>query len=406
MAKSADIIFFSVFLSEFVLKVLDNGFYEHKRAYFRVSWNILDFVILIFQLMDVVGLRGLATLRLMRVLRPLRLLNKIKSLQLLLLAMQACAVDMFNVLLLWMFVFIVFGVLGMNLFSGKLYSCNDGDFVGPPLNPFETEGSNVGWRENCVGFYFTTENESGDSYVSASMPTAILKPRVWSNPTDSPSGLSFNFDNFAMALQTIFEVSTFEMWSSVVFACTAVTNINQQPITKNAALNVLYFHAWLILSCFFVLQLVIGVLVDAINQKSGKALYTALQRNWVQMELRLQRLKPLAPVALPTSHFRERIWRHVNHPVFQNAITVVIILNIMIMTTESYDQSPWWRAVVNSTNWFFIGVYLLEILLKLVAYGHHFFYDPWNNFDFTVVVASIAESSVGQGAGLQVSHAF
>jgi hypothetical protein len=28
---------------------------------------------------------------------------------------------------------------------------------------------------------------------------------------------------------------------------------------------------------------VIGVLVDSINQKSGKALYTSLQRNWVQV---------------------------------------------------------------------------------------------------------------------------
>lgn len=65
----------------------------------------------------------------------------------------------------------------------------------------------------------------------------------------------------------------------------------------------------MVLSCFFVLQLVIGVLVDAINQKSGKALYTALQRNWVQMEIKLTALKPLAPLNIPKSQFRNKVSR-------------------------------------------------------------------------------------------------
>lgn len=98
----ADYTFFACFFTEFVLKILDHGvFWESKRAYFKSTWNILDFIILAFQLIDFIGPQGLKFLRIMRVLRPLRLLNKIKSLQLLIVAVQACAVDMFNVLLLW-----------------------------------------------------------------------------------------------------------------------------------------------------------------------------------------------------------------------------------------------------------------------------------------------------------------
>ena len=98
---------------------------------------------------------------------------------------------MFNVLFLWLFMCLIFAICGINLFAGKLYACNDGDFVGAPLNPNEQEGSAVGWRENCVGNYLTEENESGSSYVADWMPTPIMKPRVWSNPSDGASGLGW-----------------------------------------------------------------------------------------------------------------------------------------------------------------------------------------------------------------------
>ena len=400
--RKADIIFFSIFLFEFVLKLVDNGVYwESKSAYFRTSWNLLDFLILLFQALDVSGQSGLGTLRIMRVLRPLRLLNKIQSLQLLLLAIRSCALDMMNVFLLWMFAFILFGVLGMSIFSGKLYACNDEGFVGPPMNPLEAAGSAIGWRENCVGNFWTSTNDNGEPYVADWSPVHILRPRVWANPTDGPSGLGFNFDNFAISLQSLFEVSTFEQWSDTVYASAAVTSIGQQPVPKASYLNVLFFHAWIVLSCFFVLQLVIGVLVDSINQKSGKALYTSLQRNWVQMEMRLRKLKPLAPLATPESPLRNKVWFLVNYPAFQNAITIVIVINITMLATESYAMADWWRQVTEQTNWVFIVIYMIEIILKLIAYSYYFFYDAWNLFDFIVVVASIVESTVGRGAGLQ-----
>lgn len=178
--------------------------------------------------------------------------------------------------------------------------------------------------------------------------------------------------------------------------------VGQQPIPKNADNNVFYLHAWVILSCFFVLQLVIGVLVDAINQKSGKALYTALQRNWVQMEMKLINLKPLKPVIILKGRVRNRVWAFVNNEQFQNGITVVIILNILFMTTESYGQSQEYVDASIIVNWTFIAIYCFEILLKLVAYLHHFFTDPWNLFDFAVVISSILELTLsGANSGLQ-----
>ena len=407
IARTADICFMSVFALEFLLKLLDRGvFWESKRGYFRVSWNILDFVILVFQVLDIIGLSGFNIIRLFRMLRPLRLLNKIKSLQLLLLAMQACAVDVLNVLLLWLFAFIVFAIFGVSLYSGKLFACNDATFVGGMLNPSEATDSPVGWRENCVGNFFTTGNDDEDSYVSDSMLTGILRPRVWSNPVDSASGLGFNFDSFGSSFQTLFEVSTFEQWASVVFALQATTSIGQQPISKFSSMNVFFLLAWLVLSCFFVLQLVIGVLVDAINQKSGKSLMTALQRNWVQVEEKLYKLKPTARSKEPTSKMQADVWRMVNNPMFQKFITSIISANICLLAAESYDMTQEFKVAVRIIDFFFIGLYLLEIFLKIFAYGPQFFVDRWNLFDFLVVVSSVVEVSAGAGSGLNALRAM
>lgn len=131
----------------------------------------------------------------MRVIRPLRLLNKIKSLQLIIAAIWSSTTDIINILVLWLFAYIAFGVIGMYLFGGKLYKCSDVYFAGPPLNPLEPKGSLIGWRENCIGNNLAFSSSSGEAYVADWSPTAVLKPRVWANPE------GFDFDNFAHACQ-------------------------------------------------------------------------------------------------------------------------------------------------------------------------------------------------------------
>ena len=73
------------------------------------------------------------------------------------------------VVLLLLF-FMVFGILGLNLFSGLFYSCND---------------ATVPNKAACVG-----------TFVGAG---GILKPRVWSNPP-------YSFDSIGEAFLALFEV--------------------------------------------------------------------------------------------------------------------------------------------------------------------------------------------------------
>jgi len=85
LADSLNTGTFVLFVLEMVLKILDKGLaWEHPQAYFRVGWNVLDFIVVVAQALDMMdALSGLKTLRVVRVLRPLRLLNRIKLLQVL-----------------------------------------------------------------------------------------------------------------------------------------------------------------------------------------------------------------------------------------------------------------------------------------------------------------------------------
>jgi hypothetical protein len=120
-----DYAFYGIFLTEFVLKVLDTGIaFEGPDSYFRKGWNWLDFILLAAQSLDLFGVDGMKALRVLRVLRPLRslrVLNKIEKLQLMIMAISQSAADVANVLFIWFFAYLIFGIIGMTLFQVRTY---------------------------------------------------------------------------------------------------------------------------------------------------------------------------------------------------------------------------------------------------------------------------------------------
>jgi hypothetical protein len=40
-------------------------------------------------------------------------------------------------------------------------------------------------------------------------------------------------------------------------------------------------------------------------------------------------------------------------------------------------------------NYVFLAIFTLEAVIKIIALGCSYFKDPWNRFDFVVVIASI-----------------
>ena len=77
--------------------------------------------------------------------------------------------------------------------------------------------------------------------------------------------------------------------------------------------------------------------------------------------------------------------------VFQGIILFVIIFNSIIMGIETIKNlSEGAVNVLATINAVCLWIFILEIIVKLLAYGLEYFKDPWNWFDVVIVGVSMA----------------
>ncbi|CAJ1055770.1 sodium channel protein type 3 subunit alpha-like [Xyrichtys novacula] len=124
VVEAADQVFTFVFLLEMLLKWSALGL----RRYFTDAWCWLDFIILNVSLTcftaDLLGLSGLGTaICSMRALMPLRVLSRFRGLRVVIQTLLRSLPTLLNVVLVSVTVWLVFSILGVNLFAGKFRYC-------------------------------------------------------------------------------------------------------------------------------------------------------------------------------------------------------------------------------------------------------------------------------------------
>lgn len=74
---------------------------------------------------------------------------------------------------------------------------------------------------------------------------------------------------------------------------------------------------------------------------------------------------------------------------FDMIIMLFIGLNMLTMTLDHYQQSDTFSQVLDTLNLIFIVIFSSECMMKIFALRYHYFVEPWNLFDFVVVILSI-----------------
>lgn len=74
---------------------------------------------------------------------------------------------------------------------------------------------------------------------------------------------------------------------------------------------------------------------------------------------------------------------------FDMFIMLFIGLNMLTMTMDHYQQKETFSMVLDYLNMIFIVIFSSECLMKIFALRYHYFTEPWNLFDFVVVILSI-----------------
>ena len=127
LLEKIEYIFLVIFTAECFMKIIAYGLLMHPGAYLRSVWNILDFTIVIIGLLSTalstIMKEGfdVKALRAFRVLRPLRLVSGVPSLQVVLNAIIKAMIPLLHIALLVIFVIVIYAIIGLELFSGKLH---------------------------------------------------------------------------------------------------------------------------------------------------------------------------------------------------------------------------------------------------------------------------------------------
>lgn len=362
----ANYYFTFMFTLEMALKVIAKGLYYGNDAYLSDSWNIMDGALVGFSLFDlllsIVAERSprifaiLRVFRLLRSLRPLRVINRLMGLKLVVQTLLLSLRPIGNIVLICCTFFIIFGILGVQLFKGTFYYCDGPD----PLEIMRT----VRTKQDCLD-----------------------------QPQNRWINRKYNFDNLGQALMALFVLSSKDGWVNIMYTGLDAVGVDMQPRENYNEWRLLYFISFLLLVAFFVLNMFVGVVVENFHRcrKEQELEEKARRAEKRQRKLDKRRRKLREPPYYSNyGKFRLLLHRWVTGGYFDLLIAAVIGFNVVFMSLEHYQMPGELIHLLKVSNYVFTAAFILEAAIKSTALGmRRYLKDRWNQLDVMIVAMSI-----------------
>ncbi|XP_074929335.1 voltage-dependent L-type calcium channel subunit alpha-1D isoform X4 [Chelonoidis abingdonii] len=441
--EKVEYAFLIIFTIETFLKIIAYGLLLHPNAYVRNGWNLLDFVIVVVGLFSVIleqltketeggshsggkpGGFDVKALRAFRVLRPLRLVSGVPSLQVVLNSIIKAMVPLLHIALLVLFVIIIYAIIGLELFIGKMHkSCFlvDSDIL--------------------------VEDDPAPCAFSGNGRQCAINGTECRGGWVGPNGGITNFDNFAFAMLTVFQCITMEGWTDVLYWMNDAMGFE---------LPWVYFVSLVIFGSFFVLNLVLGVLSGEFSKEREKAkargdFQKLREKQQLEEDLKgyldwITQAEDIDPeneeegdeegkrnTSMPTSETesvntenvsgegespaccgslcqtiskskfsrRWRRWNRFNRRKCRAAVKsvsfywlviVLVFLNTLTISSEHYNQPDWLTQIQDIANKVLLALFTCEMLIKMYSLGlQAYFVSLFNRFDCFVVCGGIVET--------------
>jgi hypothetical protein len=410
---STDVAFTVIFFVEMFLKLValggsappdDEKKYMRKDpnptvrlcGYFYDTWNILDAFVAVTSFISLF----VPFLKIFRCLRVLRLVCRVDSVRIVAVTLLEAIPSIVQGTFLAVFVLLVFGILGVQLFKGKLYSCND-----------ET----IHNATSCVGTYLFEEPYNF---------TMVNRTRQWTRNVR-------NYDNIAESVFTLFKLTVGDDWQSIMYEGVDATEVGHEPRRDAHFAMVLYFILFVVTMNFFIMNMIVGILINVFmvkrKQNDGTLLLTPEQAMFIKvkrvMASSMFNHEPEAPFNVlrllcynlvkydGTVVYKggdsgdpplldPTVIKGTEEPsyYFDYFIMLIIVLNMVALSTVYYGMSSTHASVISSLNIIFITIFTFEAIVKIFAYGRKYFEFSWNRFDFIVCVSSLVGLGVNFGS--------
>eukprot|EP01047_Picozoa_sp_COSAG01_P016496 COSAG01_NODE_847_length_13139_cov_35.539647_2_plen_1792_part_00 len=397
------------FIVEMIVKSICNGFLfpaGPTTPYMRKTQNRLNFIALLLLTDTYTDFLGLTDedrqKRLVRGLVPMVALLQHDGINTVVKSFIKSLPGVMTVLMPILFSGMVFSVVGVEYFGGAFKRC-----VCPDT------GEEVHGEMQCNGTLAAPVTTGAD---------CVHRGYSWINPP----GLG-HFDDVASGMMTLWKLATsgyvqlqdiamdvkrttYEVVQDQSGIHTSVTEY--VGVRDNSPLSCWYFVCFHVVFNFFLLNLFIGVMSSSFSVETGKAIITNGQKKWMQAETMLRDFHPVftAEEAFRPEHGRDSfvelrlpLFEIVQHRYFYRWSVSAVFLNVLLLCFEHYPVSDGVDTAIFVLNSLFVLWFLLEFILKLLAFGwSNYFSDGWLTFDAVIVVVSCTLRLGGLPSGMEL----
>ncbi|XP_077591567.1 sodium channel protein type 4 subunit alpha B-like isoform X2 [Stigmatopora nigra] len=359
----AELVFTCVFVVEMLLRFFADGF----KKYFTNAWCWLDFFVVIISLLYTVptfmGNSQMPAVESLRTLRPLRLLSRFEGLKVVTTTLFGAIPSILDVLLSCLTLWLIFSIMGVNLFAGKHFHC---------INSTSEEiisSIEINNKSQCY--------ELMEDY-----------PEIhWTNT-------KINFDNVPNGYLALLQVATFKGWMDLMYAASDSKLVETQPEYEANMYNYLYFVIFIIFGSFITFNFLIGAIIEYLRQQKAKIGGTGLFMTRHQIKcynsikcLSLKGTWRSAP--RPENKIQGLLFDLVTKPCFDMVFMVFACLQVLVLAVETYDQSHQKEEILFWMHFIIIVIFTVECIVKIIALRKHYFSFRWNVFDFVLVILFI-----------------
>ncbi|XP_054475825.1 sodium channel protein type 4 subunit alpha B-like [Anoplopoma fimbria] len=361
--ERADQVFTCFFLIEMILKWIAFGL----KKYFSDAGSWVDFLILQVYLVSLAAdtfgfseVGAFQSLRTFRALGLLRVISRIPGPKVVVQALVRTGPSMFNFLLVSLVLWMVFSIVGVNLFAGKFQYC----FNETSEEIFLSEDVNN--QSDCLFLMFENFTEVR-----------------WKNA-------ELNYDNVLNGFLTLLHLGASSDCSDVMYSAVDTTWVDSQPVYDSNMYMYLYFICFTICN-FFTFNYFIRVIIDNLQRDKSavKPIFMTKEQQEHGRTFTTRLMKPQKLAPRPQNCFQAQLFDLVTNRGFRVVMAVVICLNMVTMMVETDQQSQETDTILYMLHFVFIVIFFTEFILKIIALRKHYFTDGWNILDFVVISVSI-----------------
>ena len=246
-------------------------------------------------------------------------------------------------------------------------------------------------EEECQGEYIV--------FINSDINKPVVKPREWSR-------YPFHYDNVGAGMLNLFVVQTFEGWPQILYTSIDSYAEDEGPEFANRKYVFYFYMIYIIILAFFMINIFVGFVIVTF-QREGEAPYADCgldknQRNCIDYVLTTNPAK----MFIPKDPLQYKVWAFVTSPFFEYLVFGAICVNTVLLAMGFYNQPEMYTSFLDIMNLVFTVFFTFEFTVKLAGFGfREYFKDPWNTFDFVIVIGSFLDiimANLGQG-GASVS---